>query len=176
MQAGNWSNYALVIVPEFCIKWSGTGQIVVNQDHAQIIATPAGLGSTTMHLASAGNVAAYRGHFSSLAGTTPHGYLSFRFSGSGAGDGHAGEGGIGSMVGVSTAAAETPTALQSQLDSALRAEEARYAAYGDLADTKAAVPSSVLWLTVWEHYTGGGFILTISRGGMGDGPRWTTMR
>jgi hypothetical protein len=190
ISAKNWSNYVFVVVPEFCVKFSGTGTVTVDGSNGQITATPVGLPATTI---TATGAQPYKGP--AFPGLEKAAHLSFMLGGA--------EGSARAalpLIGVSTLPLHawqqapppgessdaltidtkeqtidtkeqaTPAELmRAQLDLMRKKEEATYAKYGELADTAAAVQSSVMWLIVYEHYVGGGLILTISRGSMGGG-------
>jgi hypothetical protein len=171
VSATNWSNYVLVLVPEFCVKYSGTGTVAVDGPTNQIVATPVGLPPTTI---TATGAPQYTGP--QLPGLGKAAHLVYKLDSSKGGSvalplvGVTTRG-VKSEVGVdiSKDAASPAEQMKAQLQDMRKKEEATYAKYGDLADTAAAVQSSVMWLVVFEQYVGGGLVLTISRGSMGGG-------
>ncbi len=159
----NCSNYAIVLVPQFCEIWGRTGLATVDGGvyggvdgdepaTSRIGFAPYGvLGSTSLA------VAGPAGPRPDVNLTVKH--LAFVV-----------EKAEPNSVVISSVAGETPPETVTVLQKAEANERETYAAYGSpaLAELKEAVQASVMWLTVYTPYISG-LMLTLSRGSMGGG-------
>lgn len=153
-KCANCSNYAVVLVPDFCETWGRTGlaSVQTNTPPLRVDFTPAGvLPSTSMAVTGPG------GSQPAVNLTVQH--LAFPVVANK----------VHSVV-VSSITGESAATTVAALKKAEAAEHATYAAYGTpaLAELKEAVQASVMWLTVYTPFASG-LMLTLSRGSMGGG-------